>query len=88
MSSVIQDSSGAWGRDQRSGGSAVWRPAGLRRGFTLLEIMVVVTIISVLAMLVVPAFARIQRRAKTTTIMNDFRVFETAFVACSQENGT
>lgn len=50
--------------------------------------MVVVLIISVLAALAVPALARIQMKAKTTTIVNDFRVFAAAFDTYTQENGT
>lgn len=49
--------------------------------------MVVVVIISVLAMLAVPAFQRIQRKAKTTAIVNDFRVFAAAFDTYAQETG-
>jgi len=58
-----------------------------RAGFSLVEIMVVVLIISVLAMLAVPAFSRIQRKAKTSVIVNDFRVFGGAFETYSQEMG-
>jgi prepilin-type N-terminal cleavage/methylation domain-containing protein len=58
------------------------------RGFTLVELMVVVLIISVLSMLAVPAVARIQRRAKTAAIVNDFRVFAGAFETYAHENGS
>lgn len=57
-------------------------------GFTLVEIMVVVVIISLLAALSVPAFQRIQRKAKVATIVNDFRVFSAAFDTYAQETGT
>jgi prepilin-type N-terminal cleavage/methylation domain-containing protein len=57
------------------------------RGFTLVEIMVVVTIISILAAIAVPAIARVQRRAKTTAVLNDFRVFAAAFATYSHETG-
>ncbi len=57
------------------------------RGFTLVELMVVVLIISVLATISVPAFQRIQRRSKTAAIMNDFRVFGAAFDTYAQEMG-
>ena len=67
--------------------AAVPRPAAGARGFTLVELMVVVVIISVLSMLAIPAVARIQRRTKTSTIMNDFRVFATAFETYAHENG-
>ena len=49
--------------------------------------MVVVLIISVLAMLAVPTFGRIKRKAKTSVIVNDFRVFAGAFEAYQQETG-
>jgi prepilin-type N-terminal cleavage/methylation domain-containing protein len=59
-----------------------------RAAFTLVEIMVVVTIISILAMVSIPAFQRIQRRAKTTTVANDFRVFAGAFESYAAETGS
>jgi prepilin-type N-terminal cleavage/methylation domain-containing protein len=58
-----------------------------RRGFSLVEIMVVVLILSVLGTLAVPSVARLQRRAKTATIVSDFRVFATAFETYSHETG-
>lgn len=57
-------------------------------GFSLVEIMVVVLIISVLSMLAVPTFAKIKRKAKTSVIVNDFRVFSSAFEAYAQETGS
>ena len=56
--------------------------------FTLVEMMVVVVIISVLAAVSVPALQKIQRKAKVTTISNDFRVFAAAFDTYAQETGT
>ena len=56
-------------------------------GFTLVEIMVVVTIISLLAMLAVPTMQKIRRKARASAIANDFRVFSTAFLTYSHENG-
>lgn len=64
------------------------RSRAAQAGFTLVEIMMVVLIISVLGMLAVPTVARIQRRAKSTAILNDFRVFAAAFDAYAQENGS
>ena len=57
------------------------------RGFTLVELMIVVFIISVLATIAVPALQHIQRKAKTATIVNDFRVFGAAFDTYAQEMG-
>src|SRR5262245_59165200 len=70
----------------RSGASG--RRAKCTAGFTLVEMMVVVVIISVLAAVSVPAFQRIQRKSKVTAISNDFRVFAAAFDTYAQETGT
>jgi prepilin-type N-terminal cleavage/methylation domain-containing protein len=59
-----------------------------RRGFTLVEIMVVVVIISLLAMMSIPSFQRIQRRSRSAAIASDFRTFATVFNAYAQEHGT
>jgi prepilin-type N-terminal cleavage/methylation domain-containing protein len=56
-------------------------------GFSLVEIMMVIAIISLLVALAVPALEKIQRSAKSSVIGNDFRVFATAFKAYAQENG-
>jgi prepilin-type N-terminal cleavage/methylation domain-containing protein len=59
-----------------------------RRGFTLVEIMVVVVIISLLAMMSIPAFQRIQRRSRSAAIASDVRTFATVFSTYAQERGT
>src|SRR5205823_1419032 len=56
-------------------------------GFTLVEIMMVVLIISVLATLSIPVLQRVQRKTKTAAIMNDFRVFAAAFDTYAHETG-
>jgi len=58
------------------------------RGFTLVEILVVVVIISLLAMLSIPGLQMVQRRAKSSAIINDFRVFATAFETYAHEKGS
>ncbi len=73
----------AWTRD-------LLGKSGQRRrtaGFTLVEIMVVVMIISILAALGVPALIRVQTKAKTSVLVNDLRVFAAAFDAHAQESG-
>jgi prepilin-type N-terminal cleavage/methylation domain-containing protein len=56
-------------------------------GFTLVEIMMVALVISVLASLALPAVKRVQLRAKTSAIVNDFRVFAAAFDTYAHETG-
>ena len=48
------------------------------RGFTLVEIMIVVAIIALLAAIAVPGFLRARKRAQGTTIKNDLRLIDAA----------
>lgn len=63
------------------------RPFSSRRGFSLVEIMVVVLIVSVLGMVAVPSVARVKAKAKISAIVNDLRVFTAAFEGYSHETG-
>lgn len=63
-------------------------PLRSTRAFTLVEIMVVVLIISMLVTASIPAIKKVQRRAKTAALINDFRTFAAAFEAYAAEKGT
>lgn len=58
------------------------------RGVSLVELMVVVTIISILMALSVPSYKRLQKKARAATIVNDFRVFTAVLQARAHENGS
>jgi prepilin-type N-terminal cleavage/methylation domain-containing protein len=49
-----------------------------RRGFTLVEIMIVVAIIALLASIAVPGFLRARKRSQATRIINDLRLLDSA----------
>ena len=57
-----------------------------RGGFTLVEIMIVVTIIALLAMISVPNFLRSRRRSQATQVLQDLRIIDSAIAMYSIEN--
>ncbi|MBI2497733.1 MAG: type II secretion system protein [Opitutae bacterium] len=57
-------------------------------GVGLVELMVVVTIISMLMALALPSYQRIQQKARSAAISNDFRVFTAVLQARAHENGS
>ena len=61
---------------------------GSSAGFSLTEIMVVVTLISLLAAISIPTLKNVQRRTTATAIGNNLRTFSAAFDAYVHEAGT
>jgi type II secretory pathway pseudopilin PulG len=57
-------------------------------GVGLVELMVVVSIISMIMLAAVPTYNRIQRKARASTVVNDFRVFAAVFQAHAHETGS
>jgi prepilin-type N-terminal cleavage/methylation domain-containing protein len=49
-----------------------------QRGFTLVEIMIVVAIIALLAAIAVPGFLRARKRSQASKILNDLRMIDSA----------
>jgi type IV pilus assembly protein PilA len=59
-----------------------------RRGFTLIELMIVVAIIGILAAIAIPSFAKIQARSKRAEVKSNLRTLFTAESAYYQERDT
>ena len=57
-----------------------------RRGFTLVEIMIVVAIIALLASIAVPGFLRARKRSQASRIINDLRLIDGACDMYAIEN--
>jgi prepilin-type N-terminal cleavage/methylation domain-containing protein len=57
-----------------------------RRGFTLVEIMIVVAIIALLAAIAVPGFLRARKKSQATRILNDLRSIDSAVDQYAIEN--
>lgn len=58
----------------------------LRSGFTLVELMIVISIIALLAAIAVPNFLRARKRAQATRIMDDLRLIDGAIDLYAAEN--
>ena len=62
-----------------------------RRGFTLVEIMIVVAIIALLAAIAVPNFLRARKRSQATKVLEDLRMLDSAldqYAVETNKNGT
>jgi prepilin-type N-terminal cleavage/methylation domain-containing protein len=55
-------------------------------GFTLIEIMIVVSAIALLAVIAVPSFLRARKRAEATHVYNDLRLLDAAIAQYAIDN--
>jgi prepilin-type N-terminal cleavage/methylation domain-containing protein len=62
-------------------------PDRRKAGFSLVEIMIAVMIIGLLAMLAMPALAKVRRSAQNARFISDIRVFSQSFENYSMETG-
>ena len=64
----------------------ITRSKDKRRGFTLVEIMIVVAIIALLAAITVPGWLRARKRSQATRVVNDLRLIDSAVDQYAVEN--
>lgn len=60
---------------------------GLKRGFTLVEIMVVVVVIGLLAAMAIPSFSRVRETSQAKTCINNLRQIASAKERYFFQNG-
>ena len=66
--------------DRAMNGRRFWQP-----GFTLVELLVVVAIISMLAALLLPALATAKEKARKTTCLSNLKELGVAYTLCRGE---
>ena len=59
----------------------------MKKGFTLIETMVVLTIIGILVSFSMPEYMKAKKMAQAVSVIADFKVIHTAAVACFLETG-
>ena len=59
----------------------------MQNGFTLVELMIVVTIVGLLAGMGLPVFRKVRERTQNTATFNDLRIFAQAFQTYALANG-
>lgn len=59
-----------------------------RRGFTIVELLIVIVVIGVLAALVITAYSGIQQRATVTAVTSDLSAAKRSFIASHAQDGS
>jgi prepilin-type N-terminal cleavage/methylation domain-containing protein len=59
-----------------------------KKGFTIVELVIVIAVIAILAAVLIPTFAGVTKKAKETAALQEARSIYTEYVAIAAENGT
>jgi len=60
----------------------------VQKGFTLIELMIVVAIIGILAAVAIPAYSNYTKKAKFTEVVQATQAIKTAMESCVSDQGT
>ena len=65
----------------------VFMKRSMQKGFTLIELMIVVAIIGILAAVALPAYQDYTKKAKFAEVISISTTYKTAVTVCAQESG-
>jgi len=60
----------------------------IQKGFTLIELMIVVAIIGILAAVAIPAYTKYTKKAKFTEVVQATQAIKTALESCASDQGS
>ena len=72
---------------KKIGMDSIKRPDTNNKGFTLIEILIVIAILAILAAIVIPVFTSLYGRGEAEAAETELRIAQTALISYMTENG-